>query len=684
MQPFKVVQANVGIGTTSPSARLDIKSSVLSTASTEDVIFNVQSRPSGGGTPDNLFQITQNNNGTASSTYGVMRLGNEFTNSGTPDKVIINSNGSSYFNGGNVGIGHSSPENRLHLDGGGIAITGGSAVGSGDYANRFLVDAGASISHNLALFKNNDGTVMRVTGSRVGIGTSNPTEMLQVLGKALIGTNTDVSPNSSGEGYIQLDGDAYTGYHTLDATAYYLGHNSSSRDLVLQTDETDRLAIGGNGSITFNNAYTFPATDGVVDQVLTTNGSGQVTWANQSGGGGSDAWTDDGSVVRLTTATDRVGIGTSSPDASAELDVSSTTKGFLPPRMDQTERNLILSPAAGLVIFNTSTNCLNFYSGTSWFSTCGSVSSDTDTTGGGINNNWDFGGGYWNNQGLDSIWVNGDWLYVYTSDHASNPGVQWESVLSDHDYAEHSDAGHSNTTNIKCNPGSDDRAPRICDTSTVFGFSDWFLPSKDELEIMAAKKDSLTNFTTGTYWSSTQHNTSYAYRTNVAAGGSSYSYKHSSYFNVRCVRRSIGGAGNSVPYIMYNAQPLFVHKIDNSDAKRYEVSLSDISGAEDEYNGWDNTIALGAHSDAHAGKICDTLNAYGVSDWYLPARNELDALYTHRYEIGGFDASAFYWSSTQHNTSYAYARFFGPSSNSSYTYKHKNYYHVRCVTRTAP
>ena len=64
----------------------------------------------------------------------------------------------------------------------------------------------------------------------------------------------------------------------------------------------------------------------------------------------------------------QVGIGTSSPNAA--LDVTSTTQGFLPPRMTTTQRNAISSPAVGLVIFNTTTNCLNFYLGY-WMESCG-------------------------------------------------------------------------------------------------------------------------------------------------------------------------------------------------------------------------------------------------------------------------------------------------------------------------
>ena len=61
-----------------------------------------------------------------------------------------------------------------------------------------------------------------------------------------------------------------------------------------------------------------------------------------------------------------VGIGTTSPAASAALEVSSTTKGLLPPRLSQSQRDLIGSPAAGLTIYNTTTNKPNVWNGTAW------------------------------------------------------------------------------------------------------------------------------------------------------------------------------------------------------------------------------------------------------------------------------------------------------------------------------
>jgi uncharacterized protein (TIGR02145 family) len=66
-----------------------------------------------------------------------------------------------------------------------------------------------------------------------------------------------------------------------------------------------------------------------------------------------------------------IGVGTVTPDASAKLDVNSTVQGFLPPRMTTVQRDAILSPAAGLTIYNTTVNCLQWWNGTIWYDGCG-------------------------------------------------------------------------------------------------------------------------------------------------------------------------------------------------------------------------------------------------------------------------------------------------------------------------
>jgi hypothetical protein len=67
-----------------------------------------------------------------------------------------------------------------------------------------------------------------------------------------------------------------------------------------------------------------------------------------------------------TTMYSQVGIGTLNPDASAMLDVESTTQGLLTPRMSSVERVAISSPANGLLVYDTSENAFYFYKSSTW------------------------------------------------------------------------------------------------------------------------------------------------------------------------------------------------------------------------------------------------------------------------------------------------------------------------------
>lgn len=61
------------------------------------------------------------------------------------------------------------------------------------------------------------------------------------------------------------------------------------------------------------------------------------------------------------------GIGTTTPDASSILEIKSTAKGILVPRMTLTQRNMIATPATGLMIYQTnSTPGFYYYTGTAW------------------------------------------------------------------------------------------------------------------------------------------------------------------------------------------------------------------------------------------------------------------------------------------------------------------------------
>ena len=84
----------------------------------------------------------------------------------------------------------------------------------------------------------------------------------------------------------------------------------------------------------------------------------------------------------------QVGVNTNNPDASAALDITSTTGGLLPPRMTTTERDAI-SAAKGLVLFNTTLNTLQINEGdattANWVSLSSAATSPTYSIGDVVN-----------------------------------------------------------------------------------------------------------------------------------------------------------------------------------------------------------------------------------------------------------------------------------------------------------
>ena len=122
---------------------------------------------------------------------------------------------------------------------------------------------------------------------------------------------------------------------------------------------TVAVANGGtgttNGSITGTDALTFAAGGTDKNVTLTPSGAGSTVL------GGA------------------VGIGAASPNAASILDVTSTTKGFLPPRMTSDERTAIATPVIGLTVFDTDIKDIMTYNGTGWV-TSGSSSSSGVTS----------------------------------------------------------------------------------------------------------------------------------------------------------------------------------------------------------------------------------------------------------------------------------------------------------------
>jgi hypothetical protein len=69
--------------------------------------------------------------------------------------------------------------------------------------------------------------------------------------------------------------------------------------------------------------------------------------------------------MRITSA-GRVSVGTTTPNAAALLDLTSTTSGFLPPRMTTAQRDLISTPPNGLVLYNSTTDKLQVRAAGAW------------------------------------------------------------------------------------------------------------------------------------------------------------------------------------------------------------------------------------------------------------------------------------------------------------------------------
>lgn len=71
-------------------------------------------------------------------------------------------------------------------------------------------------------------------------------------------------------------------------------------------------------------------------------------------------------------AQNNVGIGTTTPNANAILEMQSTTQGVLVPRMTTIQRNAIAAPSEGLLVYDTDVNCFFFYESSvaAWTSLC--------------------------------------------------------------------------------------------------------------------------------------------------------------------------------------------------------------------------------------------------------------------------------------------------------------------------
>jgi hypothetical protein len=250
-------------------------------------------------------------------------------------------------------------------------VNGASVLGSGNIvtpqpsgvAGAIQFSNGSAFASDAANFFWDD------TNKRLGIGTNNPyAATLQVKGiNTSVGTNAVFVENSVGlpalivrnNGTVNLPGNLFAeadisvgnGNTSLGARLGIKGSGSTSATtslLVQNSAGTEAFRVYDNGIVSVGGTFPFGgyqlvASGSILAQTgLTTNG---------------------------LVGCDRIGIGETggvSPVASAALEVRSTTKGILFPRMTTTERNAIATPATGLQIYNSTTNTNDTYNGTAW------------------------------------------------------------------------------------------------------------------------------------------------------------------------------------------------------------------------------------------------------------------------------------------------------------------------------
>lgn len=133
---------------------------------------------------------------------------------------------------------------------------------------------------------------------------------------------------------------------------------SAPPQLLAVGNSTDQFGAGITGAVTTAYFGSPSSGSGGIRRLAYDRSTGDFNFI-----GGSVA---SPSTQMTVTGTGSVGIGTASPDASALLDVSSTTKGFLPPRMTTTQRDAISAPPNGLMLYNSTTNKLQVRAAGAW------------------------------------------------------------------------------------------------------------------------------------------------------------------------------------------------------------------------------------------------------------------------------------------------------------------------------
>jgi hypothetical protein len=281
------------------------------------------------------------------------------------------------------------------------------------------------------------------------------------------------------------------------------------------------------------------AFDGTKDiTVISTADAGTLTGTTLKSTVLSSSLTSVGTIASLTTValtnSGKLIVGASSAaSASAILEASSTTQGFLPPRMTYNQRTQIASPIAGLTIWCS--NCgpsgeMQVFNGGGWTNMIGGAATGIIS----LTIGQSYQGGK-----VAYILVSGDpgydpntphGLIAATSDQSDQLiRIKWDKGTYTITGATGTaiGTGLSNTNKIIVSQGEPaiSYAAGLARAYRGGGYTDWYLPSKDELEKLSYTREIIGGFVNYYYWSSSEVDLSKAWFQTFFSGRQSISVK---------------------------------------------------------------------------------------------------------------------------------------------------------------
>lgn len=209
------------------------------------------------------------------------------------------------------------------------------ATGSSSYAGYFKNTQTGVGSYGL--YAEGTGTAINAVGN---INTSTGLYINNDFGIFPNVTGSNIKAASSSR--LNLRGYNLINFQNIDGTVNYASINNIT-DNVRQSLLFNGVYVGG---LFYCSATTSAMVERNSDKLIFSANSGLT----------ANATFTPNNIMTVYGTNSNVGIGTTTPVASAKLEVSSTTSGFLPPRMTATQASAIASPAKSLIVYVTDTN----------------------------------------------------------------------------------------------------------------------------------------------------------------------------------------------------------------------------------------------------------------------------------------------------------------------------------------